>query len=77
MEVIVLAGFIMFVIQMLVASKFETIARMKGHSGYFGWCVWLGLIGWAMVIALPDRNQPAPKRTDDTNSTVHKQPPEL
>lgn len=30
----------------------------KGHSNrkYFWWCFWLGFVGWAMVIALPDRN---------------------
>ncbi len=37
------------------ASEFERIANMKGHKGYFWWCFLLGAVGWAMVIALPDR----------------------
>ena len=39
----------------ITADKFEAIANLKGHSGYYWWCFWLGVIGWAMVIALPDR----------------------
>lgn len=39
----------------LIAGKFEKIANMKGHNGYFWWCFLLGAAGWAMVIALPDR----------------------
>lgn len=42
------------VISAIAAAKFESIANMKGHFGYFWWCFWLGAIGWAMVIALPD-----------------------
>ena len=37
------------------SEKFEAIAEMKGHDGYFWWCFWFGPVGWAMVIALPDR----------------------
>lgn len=40
----------------VAANKFEEIAEMKGHSGYWGWCFWLGPVGWCMVIALPDRD---------------------
>ena len=40
-----------------IARKFENIANMKGHKGYLGWCFFLGLIGWLMVVALPDRGQ--------------------
>ena len=39
----------------IAASKFEKIAVMKGHSGYFWYCFFLGIAGWLMVIALPDR----------------------
>ena len=57
-------------INAFVAIKFESIANMKGHTSadmighteYFWWCFWLGAIGWAMVIALPDRNQQVPIR---------------
>lgn len=39
------------------ALEFRDIAELKGHDGgkYFWWCFWTGFIGWAMVIALPDR----------------------
>ncbi len=42
------------IIQLLIADKFNAIAIMKGHDGYFGWCFLLGIVGWCMVIALPD-----------------------
>ena len=57
MEYIIIFLIIFFAISAFVAMKFEAIANMKGHTGYFWWCFWLGAIGWAMVIALPDRNQ--------------------
>ena len=43
------------VINAKVSAEFETIAEEKGHDGYFWWCFAFGPIGWAMVIALPDR----------------------
>ena len=46
---------LMIVVHALAASKFEKIANMKGHQGYFWWCFCLGMVGWAMIIALPDR----------------------
>lgn len=55
------------VIAYFAARKFEEIAEMKGHSGYFAWCFWLGIIGWCMVIALPDRsNKTAEKAVDES-----------
>lgn len=46
-----------FVINWFAAKQFQEIAKLKGHHGdtYFWWCFFLGLCGWAMVIALPDR----------------------
>lgn len=55
MGYVFLICFIGLVFNAVTASKFETIANMKGHYGYFWWCFLLGAIGWAMVIALPDR----------------------
>lgn len=66
----------------LIAKEFYNIAEMKGHSEskYLWISFFLGFVGWAMVIALPDRrqptvqasqpqpvsgNQPRPARTDD------------
>lgn len=47
-------------------SEFSRIAEMKGHNGkkYFWWCFLTGAIGWAMVIALPER------KAEDSD-TVH------
>lgn len=48
---------VIFVINCFAAEQFSEIASMKGHLNkkYFWWCFWLGIVGWAMVIALPDR----------------------
>jgi hypothetical protein len=53
--VIVICGWLC--INGLAAMEFEAIANMKGHHGYWGWCFWLGFIGYFMVIALPDRSE--------------------
>lgn len=67
----------------LIAKEFYNIAEMKGHSErkYLWIPFFLGVVGWAMVIALPDDrkrmvqvvqqpqpvswNQTRPARTDD------------
>jgi hypothetical protein len=56
MGYLIVVAIIVFAISAIVARKFEKIANMKGHQGYFWWCFWLGIAGWAMVIALPDRS---------------------
>ena len=38
-------GLVALAINAAVAGKFEKIARMKGHKGYFWWCFFLGAIG--------------------------------
>ena len=58
------------VISWLAAKRFDEIAQMKGQppKKYFWWCFWVGMIGWAMVIALPDRagiNQKIADSSDD------------
>ena len=65
---------IYFVIAVKVSEKFESIAEMKGHNGYFWWCFWLGPVGWAMVIALPDRKIEFPDYSKLIVSMM-KQPP--
>lgn len=57
MGYIIIVCIVILVISGIAALKFESIANMKGHSGYFWWCFLLGAIGWAMVIALPDRKE--------------------
>lgn len=49
---------IALVINGMGATEFCNIARMKGHPDrkYFWWCFLFGVIGWCMVIALPDRS---------------------
>ena len=44
------------------AGEFQSIAEMKGHEGkkFFWWTFLAGPIGMLMVVALPDRNAPAP-----------------
>lgn len=66
----------------LVAKEFYKIAEMKGHSEskYLWISFFLSVVGWMLVIALPDRrqqtvqvqqpqpmsgNQTRPARTDD------------
>lgn len=48
---------VLIVIEWFSAKQFYAIAKMKGHSDkkYFWWCFWTGILGWSMVIALPNR----------------------
>lgn len=50
--------FFQLALNYFVAKAFENIAYAKGNVGkiYFWWCFWLGIVGWLMVIALPDRS---------------------
>ena len=46
------------VIALLVATKFDEIARMKGHdTGYTAWVFFTGIFGMIMVAALPDKSR--------------------
>lgn len=48
--------FFYFWINYALAEKYQSIARKKGHTeNYWNWCFWLGIVGWLLVIALPDR----------------------
>jgi len=40
-----------------IAKQFESVAADKGYTGskYFHMCFWLSLVGYLLVIALPDR----------------------
>ncbi len=53
----IIISIVVLTVSLITAAKFDSIAEMKGHSGYFWWCFWLGPAGWAMVIALPDRKK--------------------
>ena len=49
-----------------LAKQFEEVARMKGHyEGKFFWlCFFFSIIGYLLVIALPDRGN-TPKAISD------------
>jgi hypothetical protein len=54
---IILLAVIAITIWYIIADEMRSIAAQKGHdsSKYFHYCFWLGIAGWAIVIALPDR----------------------
>ncbi len=55
MGLAMLAGF--FAVNWFVAKEMYSFAVDKGYKDekYFWWCFWLGVIGYAMIIAMPDR----------------------
>ena len=58
MIILYLIGIALFlVLQYYVAKQFESVANDKGYadSKYFHLCFWLGVVGYLLVIALPDR----------------------
>lgn len=59
----ILVGILWFVLLYFIAKRFYTIACEKGYTSraYFHYCFWLGLVGWIMVTALPDRRSNPPK----------------
>lgn len=64
---------ILIYIDYLIATEFDNIAEQKGYSEsnkYFWYCFWLGIVGYLMVIALP--NCPSSKTTKQSNKV--KQP---
>lgn len=76
--IIFVIAIVMLVVDYFIAKKFEEIAIMKGHNSkcYFWYSFLLGPVGFAMVIALPDRNQvvtPTPAK----NAFEHNELPEL
>lgn len=71
MVILIISCIIVIFIAFIAAKKFNEIAEMKGHTGYFAWCFFLGIIGYLMVIALPDR------RSQDAGSDLSDRLPEL
>ena len=54
--ILLVISFVYLVVLLLVATKFDEIARMKGHNtGYTAWVFFTGIFGMIMVAALPDR----------------------
>ena len=57
-------SFVYLAIALLAATKFDEIARMKGHNtGYAAWVFFTGIFGMIMVAALPDRGGKERKET--------------
>ena len=54
--ILLVISIVYLIIELLVATKFDEIARMKGHdTGYMAWVFFTGIFGMIMVAALPDR----------------------
>lgn len=51
----------------ILAKQFFEVAQQKGHSEnkYFWFCFWLGVIGYLLVIALPDRGNTRQAASDE------------
>ena len=62
--ILLVISFVYLVVALLVATKFDEIARMKGHdTGYMAWVFFTGIFGMIMVAALPDRGGKEQKET--------------
>ena len=50
-----------------LASEFSEVAATKGYTNkkYYWICFWLGLPGWLLVIALPNRENNVPVISDE------------
>ena len=48
---------VLIIIDAKIARNMQEIAADKGYEGkkYWHYCFWLGFIGYAMVIAMPDK----------------------
>lgn len=52
-------------INCIIAKNFQNIATLKGFNNkkYFWFCFWLGVVGYFMVIALPNNNNIPKEKT--------------
>ena len=64
--VCLLIGAVLIFLDFLIAGWFFEAAEAEGYhnSKYYWICFWLGLPGWLLVIALPDRGN-APQVVSD------------
>jgi hypothetical protein len=72
MILFIIVWIVVLIIQYFVAKQFESVAADKGYqdSKFFHLSFWLGLPGWLLVIALPDRcrnNGESPQTTMDSS----------
>ena len=62
--ILLVISFFYLLVALLVATKFDEIAKMKGHdTGYMAWVFFTGIFGMIMVAALPDRGGKEQKET--------------
>ena len=54
-------------LEWFIANQFFEAAKAKGYhdSKYLWICFWLGLAGWLLVCALPDRGNSVPAISDE------------
>ncbi len=57
------------VVDIYISNSFEQIAQEKGYTGYFWWCFFLGLPGWIMVAALPNKKANLPASSDPVHNS--------
>lgn len=65
---IILAAVAVIVLSLFIAEEFARIAAMKGYkrdNRYFWWTFLCGIVGMAMVIALPSEGKAADNTGDD------------
>lgn len=74
MEFLIGIAIISLLISYLVAEEFDKITVIKGYppKKYFWWCFLLGIIGWFMVIALPDRVSEKQKQADEERAIAER-----
>lgn len=62
-------------IDYLIANEFYNIAKQKGYETkkYFWFCFWLGIVGYLMVIALPNLKDNATAIEDKSKETVQQE----
>ena len=58
---------IYFGVCFFLASQFSEVATLKGYNDkkYYWICFWLGLPGWLLVVALPNRGNSIPVISDE------------
>lgn len=67
MTLYLLLAVALMVLSYFIANWFFEAAEEKGYHDkkYFWICFWLGLIGWILVCALPDRRNISRVQLDD------------
>lgn len=61
---------VLIVILYIFAVEFRSVAEMKGYydDKYF-WYAFLGIGGWLLIIALPDRTRSLENHSSDSTAT--------